>query len=96
MYNLSSPFRYFIGGLLWHSYIKLLLLYTGAVAERDAGIPLCSQGDTGLLFSSWRAGMSSEQERCRELQAIFGSAYQLPAGLQSLSHRERSMSYTWV
>lgn len=71
----------------------LLLLYTGGVAERGTGMPLCSQGDAGLLFDSWGAGMSAEEERCRELWAGFGSASQLPAGLQPFSHREESTAY---
>lgn len=74
----------------------LLLLYRGVVVGggRHASVP---PGRTPrFAFSFLGAGMCPEPERCRELRAVLGSAYQLPAGLQSLSHRETSRAHAWV
>lgn len=58
-------------------------------------MPLCSQVGHRFWFCCFVLGELEclWNKRDAELWAGFGSAYQVPAGLQSLSHRERSTAY---
>ena len=51
----------------------LLLLYTGVVAEREAGMPLCSRG--GHRFAFWFL-VSWNVSRTREMQRATGSFWE--------------------